>query len=158
GNTIAFAIAWSLPSDCPTAATCRPTITDDKSNSYTDIEDCTNVNHAQGTSVFYSAGVASGTQKFVFNFPGYGNVIQNFHFSYINLKGIATTAPIDAKNCSVDTFPLVNSYDNVLPGGITTTTNGDVIWATVNSQYSPGGGALQDILAHSGFALLTAST
>ena len=156
GNTVAFAINWSFPSGCSSAATCRPTITDDKSNPYTDIEDCTNTNHASGTSVFYSAGVAAGTQKFVINFSGYGNVIQNFHFSYINLKGIATTSPIDGQNCSIDTFPSANSYDNVAPGSITTTTNGDIIWATVNSQYSPGGGALQDVVAHSGFALLTA--
>lgn len=156
GNTIAFAINWSFPSGCSSAATCKPTIADDKSNSYTDIQDCTNTNHAQGTSVFYSAGVAAGTQKFVISFLGYGNVIQNFHFSYINLKGIATISPIDGHNCSVDTFPSANSYDNVVPGGITTTANGDVIWATVNSQYSPGGGALQDVVAHSGFALLTA--
>jgi len=83
-------------------------------------------------------------------------VIQNFHFSYINLYGIATTSPLDGQNCSVDIIPRANSYDNVLSGSITTTANGDVIWATVNSQYSPGGGVLQDVVAHPGFALLTA--
>jgi hypothetical protein len=157
GNLIAFAVSWTLPSGCTAAASCKPTLSDNGSNIYTDAEDCTNAAQEEGTSVFYASNVAAGTQSFLFYFSGYGAVIENFNFRYINLAGIAAASPADGANCSTNTYPSANSYDNVLPGSITTTASGDLVWATINTQNNPGNPGMQDILPHSGAALLAAS-
>ena len=130
GDLIVLSVAY--PKSAP-----APTISDDQSNTWASATNCANTGLSTPRSyqLFYAVNAAAGTSLITVHF---GATQTNIQFAVALFYNTATFSPLDgAGKCVSGITPTNNNAPNILPGPLTTSTDGDLIF---NQVFDEGGG------------------
>ena len=120
----------------PTSAGPVTSVTDTLGNTYSLLTEVSDAGNDQSLQGFYSANIAGGTPTITVNGPGAGgarSVIVH------EVSGLATSTPLDVQAGAVRITPGAGA-DALTSGAVTTTTNGQYIFAAavVTSAFADG--------------------
>jgi hypothetical protein len=133
----------------------NPTITDDKSNSWSSVASCTD-STSTVHGFFYAVNAAANTSVIT---ERHGSAIRNGVFDWAHFYNMSTTASgfVDGSSCKTGVTPSSNTAPNINGTAYTTATNGDLILICVYVEQGSLGSpnAISSITWPSGFTGLS---